>query len=488
MNNQYEEVSRTQSRKSKGIDIHEFSVREDGKTVLFSTSWQVKRNALEIGQSERRISNMGFQEVELSTGNLIFDWDPFIHNVLLNESCDAKGLTRISNSWDYLHVNSVDKNSHRDYLISGRHTSTVYKVSGEDGHVIWRLGGNSSDFVMEEGLPFHWQHHARFRFENETHALISLFDNASDDMDRNPSIPQARSVGKIIVLDTAAKPMTAKMLRRFDRPDGGRSPKLGSLQTIGDKVEFASVFVNWATQGYVSEYDAQNRLVLEAKFQSDRMSSYRAYKYPFVGKPTEPPKVKVLPIRSSKDEIASAFYVSWNGATEVRSWTFYGGDTETGTFNLLAKFKKHGFETSWVMPGLVKYAYVEAMDVNGKVIGKSATTTITPPIDGLYKIIAPGLEEAKTTNTTSSGSSQGASQETSLGSDFKLQSDQGQEDPATKALNWMPYVVVDGLALFGLYCVVRNITHHFIKRRNIIHKVIARQKGYKELSAFVPSP
>jgi len=68
--------------------------------------------------------------------------------------------------------------------------------------------------------------------------------------------------------------MTAKILRRFDRPDEGRSPKLGSVQMIGDDVNNANIFIDWAIQGYVSEYDGQGRLVLEAKFQTERMSSY----------------------------------------------------------------------------------------------------------------------------------------------------------------------------------------------------------------------
>lgn len=478
INNQYEEVSRTQSQGGRWLDIHEFDVQADGKTVILSTIWPVLRNASEIGQGERHVFTTGFQEIEMSTGKLVFDWDPLKHNVLLNESCDTMGMNPNPNNWDFFHINSVDKDAHGDYLVSGRHTSTVYKISGEDGHVIWRLGGNSSDFEMEKDLPIHWQHDARFRFANETHTIVSVFDNAGEDLNRNPSIPNSRSVGKIMVLDTSSTPMTAKMLRRFDRPDGRRSPKLGSLQTIGHNVETASVFIDWATEGYISEYDAENRLVLEAKFQSDRMSSYRAFKYPFVGNPTESPAFKVLPLGYSKDELASAFYVSWNGATEVAAWAFYGKDTESATFKLLAKVKKHGFETSWVMPGLVKYAYAEAIDADGKAMGKSATATITPPIDGNYKIIAPILQQVKDIETPSQEPSKEASEDVSLKSDVKARPDPESGSLMTNVFDAVPFLVVNGLALLGFYCVVRNI----------IHEVIRRRKGYKALNVFVPSP
>ena len=121
-----------------------------------------------------------------------------------------------------------------DYLVSGRHMSTIYRISGVDGHIIWRLGGcykGISDFSMEEGLPFFWQHHARIRSENATHLIISLFDNESEDMDRGFNKGHTPPVGKIIVLDTASRPMTAKKLRRFDRPDGKNLPRLTRSST-----------------------------------------------------------------------------------------------------------------------------------------------------------------------------------------------------------------------------------------------------------------
>jgi hypothetical protein len=38
--------------------------------------------------------------------------------------------------WDYFHINSVDKDDAGDYLISARHTSTVYKFSGINGTIL----------------------------------------------------------------------------------------------------------------------------------------------------------------------------------------------------------------------------------------------------------------------------------------------------------------------------------------------------------------
>lgn len=472
LNHRYEEVGRTKAANGKLLDSHEFSVQPDGESVVLSTMWKLDKDASEIGQKERHVLNNGFQEIDLSSGKTIFDWDPFANGILLNETFDVLGMgqTENKNAWDYFHINSIDKDINGDYMVSGRHLSTIYKISGVDGHVIWRLGGHASDFVLDEGVAFHWQHDARFRFANETHTVISLFDNESEDFGRNHDIPEARSVGKIIILDHSTRPMTAKMLRQFGRPDGKTSNALGSLQTIGDRVNDANVFVNWAYDCYISEYDAQDRLVLEAKLMSDRTKSYRAFKYPFIGKPTEPPAFKVLPIAYASDDVASAFYVSWNGATEVTEWAFYGGDKLTGPLALLAKVKKHGFETSWVRPGVTKYAYAEALDANGKAIGRSVTTTISPPvIDGQFTRPSPLLQKAKAKAKVALAPAVAGSQLTSLPEE---RSSEATPEVFTQPRSFLLY----GFAIFGLYGAVKNILHEMSRR--------PRRKGYTRLSTL----
>ena len=466
MNNQYEEVSRTSIPGDKTLDSHEFRPQPNGKQALITTNWKTDKKAVLLDQGERSFHTMGFQEIDMATGKPMFDWDPWDHGVMYNESCDTKGMHNFNEAWDWAHINSVDKNFKGDYLISIRHTSTIYKISGKDGSVMWRLGGctNMSDFEMDDGVQFYWQHHARFRYENATHTVISLFDNASEDwQDRNPSIPQARSSGKILLLDHARH--TAKMLRRFDRPDGQTSNALGSLQTLGDDVATANVLVNWAWQGYFGEYDAQNRLVMEAKFESDRHRTYRAYKYPWVGRPLEPPVLKVLPIGHSTDDVASAFYVSWNGATEVKSWAFYGGNALDAPFKLLATVDKRGFETSWVLGGAVKFAYAEALDAEGAVLGKSTTTSILPQGNKEFRIAAPLLD-----GVVAFDRMPGAAQTGSLSVCKHVDSG------AKGVFSTLFSLSVGVFAIFGVFGVARKV----------LDEVLRRQKGYRVVSTLPP--
>ncbi len=283
LGNDYEEVQRVFQHPF--LDCHEVSFQPDGKSVLLTRLWKEKKDLTKFNRPGDEVLHGGFRELDIRTNEPIFDWDPVAANVTLDESFDKSGKgSDVGDAWDYFHINSIDKDADGDYLISARHTSTIYKISGKDGSIIWRLGGYYSDFEMEENLPFHWQHHAMLLSENSTHAIVSVFDNAGDDFGRNPDIPNEVSVGKIMILDTASTPMTAKMLRRFDRPDGLRSPMGGSVFVQGDDPATSNVLVNWVIPGYFSEYDGQNRLVLEGRFQSEGIKTYRAFKSEFVGK------------------------------------------------------------------------------------------------------------------------------------------------------------------------------------------------------------
>lgn len=484
LNNQYEEIHRLIL--PHALDCHEFRPQPDGKTILHT--WHERIDVDTTGSNlphvvdgeKRKVLNGGFWETDLTTHEPVFAWSPLEHGLHLNESYDTTGSGWVgtddhSDAWDYIHMNAVDKTTDGDYICSGRHTSAVYKVSKDDGHIIWRLGGKRSDFVMDADVPFFWQHHVAFLSDNATHTIISVFDNAGEDKGRNTSIPQMVSKAKLIVLDTAARPMTAKILRNFERPDGDRTPMGGSVYPLGDDPATANIFVNWVLPGYVSEYDSNDRLILEARFETDAVKGYRAFKSDFIGRPTEPPAFKVLPVGYGKDEAASAFYVSWNGATEVVDWTFYGADSASGPFYKLETVKKRGFETSWVMPGVVQYAYAEGVDKNGISLGRSAVESLVYHGAGGYKIAAPALEGIKQMASPVSGRPISSERLTTITAQQVADSDSSMLPATDGLLNQQVYgFFIYCLALFGLICGARKI----------YTTMVWRKKGYSALPAF----
>ena len=85
------------------------------------------------------------------------------------------------------------------------------------------------------------------------------------------------------------------------------------------------------------------------------------------GHPTTDPDVVV----QQNDEGVEYVYVSWNGATEVAQWRLIAGPTEAEASEVTV-VDKTGFETAIEFPDPANYVAVEALDVNGDVLGTGA--------------------------------------------------------------------------------------------------------------------
>ena len=116
------------------------------------------------------------------------------------------------------HANSVDVTPQGDYLLSSRHTDTIYKISGANGSIIWRLGGKRSDFSAS--FEFSRQHDVRYRGQNGTHMFISILDNAKgQDSQGNTNL---FSRGLLIAIDESR--MEASVQAHYDHPYHARGP------------------------------------------------------------------------------------------------------------------------------------------------------------------------------------------------------------------------------------------------------------------------
>jgi len=62
-------------------------------------------------------------------------------------------------------------------------------------------------------------------------------------------------------------------------------------------------------------------------------------------------------------------YTSWNGATEVASWCFYGASSEAGPFHVVGNASKDGFETTLTAKGYLAWVYSEALGAEENVLG-----------------------------------------------------------------------------------------------------------------------
>lgn len=109
----------------------------------------------------------------------------------------------VSTPWDAVHLNSIDKDTDGNYLISSRHNHALYKIDKSTGDIIWSLGGETSDFALTNQTAFYWQHFARWR-SGGSH--ISLFDNGASSLEAN----RASARGLYLAADQDARTVTWK--------------------------------------------------------------------------------------------------------------------------------------------------------------------------------------------------------------------------------------------------------------------------------------
>jgi hypothetical protein len=320
------------------------------------------------------VLDCGFQEINMTDGSLLFSWTALDHIDVLDSTVEFDRFPHVFGSarthreaFDFFHLNSVDKDSDGDYLISARHTDAIYKISGRDGSIMWQLGGSASSFVGD-GNAFHRQHDARLVFRNATHAKVTLFNNAADGY----YIFQTESEGLEILL--AYETMTATVKKRFKAPtsDGLLGFGMGSFQSRDAENEYIMCFGSNAS---IVSYDSSGNLLRQASFD-DRYFLYRASIHNWVGRPRRAPDIWTYArTRSSPVHI----YASWNGATETAFWNFYATNS-SGSYQFLGTKQKDGFETNFTCDRCFGEHFIaEAVEHGGERRNSSSSSPFIPP-------------------------------------------------------------------------------------------------------------
>ena len=341
----YQPVRRVRAGNGFYADGHEFQLT-DHDTALLIAYDPILRDLSHIG-GRGSVVQAVIQEIDIATGLVLFEWHS-LGNIAYAES--HQRLPQYGGKWDYVHPNSVDLDADGDFILSARHTSTVYKISRTTGRIVWRLNGKDSDFKMGPGTSFFNQHDARV----EPDGNLTLFDNAS------PPPKRKASRGLTLKLDTQA--MTATLVSARTHPLNLLAATQGGAQRLPN----GNLFVGWGSQRYFSEFDANGNVVFDGEIAPGG-DNYRAYRFPWTGRPTRPPD-----LIAARDGDRVRARVSWNGATGVASWELWAGPSREA----LARVKgdtARGFETAISAATPERYVAVRALDAAGTVLGTSAT-------------------------------------------------------------------------------------------------------------------
>lgn len=339
-------------------DLHELLLTPDG-TAIYVSYEKIPASDGDAGTAPpRQLFDCVVREVDLATGTPTFEWHSARHIGIDESSAPVPDDPSVPH--DPVHVNAVDIDDDGNLLVSARNTSCVYKVDRTTGEVRWRMGGTRSDIALAPGLDFALQHDAR----RQADGTITIFDN------RRP--PEAAR-GIVLAVDEQA--MTARLVRTFERDQALQAASQGSLQVLPN----GNVLVGWGSQAVMTEFDASGSILFDATLPAG-VQSYRDRRYPWTGRPADPPALAVDPVRSaSGTQQRVTAYASWNGATEVAAWALEAGG-DAGPMTRLATQPRTGFET--VLTGVTTLERVGrvqavALDALGSELGRSAV--VEPP-------------------------------------------------------------------------------------------------------------
>ncbi|PWY83373.1 hypothetical protein BO70DRAFT_313657 [Aspergillus heteromorphus CBS 117.55] len=369
LNQNYEHVVTAKTGNHRIPSIHEFNVI-DGKTALVEIYLPTVANLSAYGgnPSQQWIGNGLFQEFDIETGELVFEWnsldhlDPADSLIKLNSSSAESGLNS-TDTWDYVHLNSVDKDKEGNYLLSSRHFSTIFKINGSDGSIIWQLGGLHSTFTYN--FTFGFQHHARWHYESEQKEVISFFDNSGD------GTITFNNVSRALIVELDHTNNTATILRKATAPYGIQAASQGNVQLLSD----ANLFVNWGQAGAITQFNSDNEVIYHAFIEE--AVSYRGFLSNWTGTPYEDPAIAAYVDSSNTTRL----YVSWNGDTETRGWRFYQTASGNQT-QYLGAVARTSFETTLLWeseehPAKSGAYYAEAVDAENRVLGRTNPVTAT---------------------------------------------------------------------------------------------------------------
>ncbi len=348
LNSHYQTVARVPGGNGLQADLHDFQIAPHG--ISYTTAFNAIRCNLSSvdGASDGVILDTAVQEIDMKTGLVRWEWHSVDH---VGASESETPAPKSATPWDWFHINSIDRQPGGNIFISARSTWAGYQLEGGSGNILWRLGGLKSSFKMGPGTETAWQHDGRILPNGE----VTLFDDGS-----NPPIHQ-QSRGLRIALNSRTH--GAHLIEAYTHPDPPLlTPSQGNMQTLAD----GNAVVGYGGVAAISEFAPGGTVLFDAHLPFD-MSFYRAFRFPWSGRPSTPPAV--LANLNNTGE-ATIMHMSWNGASEVASWRVLAGE-HPESLTARTTIPASAFESSTILPKKYTYAAVQALDGTGKVLGSS---------------------------------------------------------------------------------------------------------------------
>jgi hypothetical protein len=344
----YRHIATVRAGDGLAEDLHELTLTPSGSALI--TAWKPLYCDLSAqgGRAVAGVYDSVFQEIDVRTGLVMYEWDSLEHVALAGSYMPATGAS-VAWPYDWFHLNSIALEGDGSLLISSRSTWAVYDLDAATGEVRWQVGGRNPTYAMPTGPTLAWQHDA----EPLGPGLFTVFDNGG------PPSPLRHSSGAVVRIDAAAK--TAEVVKTVTIPTPIYAETQGDLQHLPD----GDWWVGWGNVNESSQVSATGTQLYEAHTPAGS-ESYRTLRFPWAARPATRPALALAPAGGG----ALRAYMSWNGATAVARWRLESGPSPS-RLTAVRTFAREGFETvARVSAGAAYYA-VAALDAGGRVLATS---------------------------------------------------------------------------------------------------------------------
>jgi len=352
--NSYRHIATVRAGDGLTEDLHELTLTPDGTALI--SAWKPLYCDLAAlgGRARAAVYDTVFQEIDIKTGLVRYEWDSLEHVAL---SASYMPAASASPAWpyDWFHLNSVEPAGDGALLVSSRATWAVYDVDAATGLVRWQVGGREPTYGSAAPL-FAWQHDAQPLGPD----LFSVFDNGG------PPSTFAHSSGAVVRVDPATA--SASVIKTVAIPTPIFAQTQGDLQRLPD----GSWWIGWGNVNESSQVAANGRQLFEAHTPAGS-ETYRSYRFQWRATPTHPPQLALA--RTASGSLRA--YVSWNGATNVAAWRIESGSSASSLRPSGPAIERGGFETKLAAPRGAAYVAAEALAANGRVL--AATNAIPAP-------------------------------------------------------------------------------------------------------------
>lgn len=338
LDQQYREQYRIKAANGLGADLHAFTITAND-TALISIYDKKFADVESMPGYHRKgwIWDSVFQELDLQTGEAIFEWRASDH-IDVSKSYHPIGEMEESDPRDVYHINSVRKDTLGNFLVSSRYLRAVLYIDGITGKVLWQLGGKDNSFHdLSNGTAtkFLGQHDADILERENVHNhakkthFITFFNNNAD-WDNTTDI-QSQGARIEISLDD----MTARLDLSLSTSNSTSTtrPILSSSQGSYQTLPNGHIVLGYGFNAAMAEFSETGELLCSmlfqpsSRFDTGDVQSYRNLRFNWTGNPrdTKPRLVsEVDGSSSSSSEGDVKLYMSWNGATEVSKWLLEG--------------------------------------------------------------------------------------------------------------------------------------------------------------------